>query len=286
MPEELAGASLVPIADDGNDGGPLCLDVAERSSQLAPVVLWDHDHRTVSVPLYDNFGSLAVRSRTWAHSVAPELPACSPGGTATHPGRTTPLQCHISRPPRQTVRRVRIDRRPADAQLALNGGRSRPIRWLGKPPITRGAERRSATGLRSAPIGASERVRVRRRDVLLHGRVQRFSVGVRPWSVIEIEGRSTGPDEQAFDEFYRSRFDRAARLAYLMSGSFDARPRDRPRGTPRCAPTLARPRRTRRLTATHGREPLPLDATPSRARTPSRLAPATSRDGVVDDGDR
>jgi RNA polymerase sigma factor (sigma-70 family) len=37
--------------------------------------------------------------------------------------------------------------------------------------------------------------------------------------VIEIEGRSSGPDEREFDEFYRSRFDRAARLAYLLSGS-------------------------------------------------------------------
>lgn len=58
VPEELAGDGVVPIADDGNDGGPLCLDVREQPGEFAPVVLWDHELRTSSTPLYDDFDAL------------------------------------------------------------------------------------------------------------------------------------------------------------------------------------------------------------------------------------
>lgn len=34
-----------------------------------------------------------------------------------------------------------------------------------------------------------------------------------------IAGRESGPGDRDFDEFFRSRFDRAARLAYLLCGS-------------------------------------------------------------------
>jgi RNA polymerase sigma factor (sigma-70 family) len=37
--------------------------------------------------------------------------------------------------------------------------------------------------------------------------------------VIAIEGRESEPGGHDFDEFFRSRFDRAARLAYLLCGS-------------------------------------------------------------------
>jgi hypothetical protein len=37
------------VADEGNDGGPLCLDTrAGDSPEAWPVVLWDHDWRQVT----------------------------------------------------------------------------------------------------------------------------------------------------------------------------------------------------------------------------------------------
>jgi RNA polymerase sigma factor (sigma-70 family) len=37
--------------------------------------------------------------------------------------------------------------------------------------------------------------------------------------VIEVSGQAPIPDADSFDEFYRHQFDRAARLAYLLTGS-------------------------------------------------------------------
>lgn len=57
-PERIAGRGLVAIAEEGNDGGPLCVDVRSRPPDDAPVVLWDHESGEVSVPLFDNAAAL------------------------------------------------------------------------------------------------------------------------------------------------------------------------------------------------------------------------------------
>ena len=49
--------------------------------------------------------------------------------------------------------------------------------------------------------------------------MQRLAVVVRPWCVVVIERRGSDPDEWDFDQFFRSRFERSARLAYLLCGS-------------------------------------------------------------------
>jgi hypothetical protein len=47
-PELIAGQGLLAVADEGNDGGPLCLDTrAGGSPEAWPVVFWDHSWRKV-----------------------------------------------------------------------------------------------------------------------------------------------------------------------------------------------------------------------------------------------
>jgi hypothetical protein len=54
-PEAIAGQGLLAIADDGNDGGPLCLDSrAGGAPEGWPVVLWDHDWEQVTATLYSS----------------------------------------------------------------------------------------------------------------------------------------------------------------------------------------------------------------------------------------
>lgn len=58
-PDRVAGAGFVAIADDGNDGGPLCLDVRSgRVASMAPIVLVDHETFEPSAVLYDDADSL------------------------------------------------------------------------------------------------------------------------------------------------------------------------------------------------------------------------------------
>jgi hypothetical protein len=54
-PEAIAGQGLLAIADDGNDGGPLCLDSRGGGAPEGwPVVLWDHDWQQVTATLYSS----------------------------------------------------------------------------------------------------------------------------------------------------------------------------------------------------------------------------------------
>lgn len=58
-PDQIAGAGLLPIAEDGNDGGPLVVDVrAGGDPDVAPIRLWDHDARSVGPALYPNAATL------------------------------------------------------------------------------------------------------------------------------------------------------------------------------------------------------------------------------------
>jgi hypothetical protein len=51
-PEQVAGRGLLAVANDGNDGGPLCLDSrVGGASEGWPVVLWDHGWKSVAFAL-------------------------------------------------------------------------------------------------------------------------------------------------------------------------------------------------------------------------------------------
>lgn len=57
-PGEIVGRGLLPIAEDGNDGGPLCVDLREADPDSAPVCLWDHDWHRISDPLFENSAAM------------------------------------------------------------------------------------------------------------------------------------------------------------------------------------------------------------------------------------
>lgn len=60
-PAVIAGRGLLAIAEDGNDGGPLCLDTTKGlNPEHWPVVLWDHDERNTTGVLYSSASRLVA----------------------------------------------------------------------------------------------------------------------------------------------------------------------------------------------------------------------------------
>ena len=54
-PPSIVGLGLLPVAEDGNDGGPLVVDCRNgEDPNNAPVKLWDHERRSVGALLYPN----------------------------------------------------------------------------------------------------------------------------------------------------------------------------------------------------------------------------------------
>jgi hypothetical protein len=60
-PEQILGAGLLPLAEDGNDGGPLVMDLSRGAAPAeAPIRLWDHERRAAGPALYPNATVLLV----------------------------------------------------------------------------------------------------------------------------------------------------------------------------------------------------------------------------------
>ena len=83
-PEAIAGQGLLAVADDGNDGGPLCLDTqAGGSPEAWPVVLWDHDWQKVTArPFSSAERMLACLTHLLQGGRVADLAAIDPQGSA------------------------------------------------------------------------------------------------------------------------------------------------------------------------------------------------------------
>jgi hypothetical protein len=83
-PDEIAGQGLLAVADDGNDGGPLCLDTrAGDSPEAWPVVLWDHDWRQITArPFSSAERMLACVAHLVRGGHAADLATIDPQGSA------------------------------------------------------------------------------------------------------------------------------------------------------------------------------------------------------------
>jgi hypothetical protein len=83
-PDAIAGHGLLAVADDGNDGGPLCLDTRVGGPpERWPVVLWDHDWRQVTVrPFSSTDRMLACVTHLLRGGRAADLAAIDPQGSA------------------------------------------------------------------------------------------------------------------------------------------------------------------------------------------------------------
>ncbi len=53
LPSEIAGRGYLAVAEDGNDGGPICIDTRfGPEPDQWPLHLWDHDHQGIGPVLY------------------------------------------------------------------------------------------------------------------------------------------------------------------------------------------------------------------------------------------
>ena len=83
-PELIAGQGLLAIADEGNDGGPLCLDTRVGGPPEAwPVMFWDHDWEQVTTrPFSSAERMLACTIHLLRGGKVAELAAIDPQGSA------------------------------------------------------------------------------------------------------------------------------------------------------------------------------------------------------------
>jgi hypothetical protein len=84
-PELIAGQGLLAVADEGSDGGPLCLDTrAGDSPETWPVVVWDHDwQRVTATPFSSTDRMLACVIHLLQGGKIADLAGIGPQGSAT-----------------------------------------------------------------------------------------------------------------------------------------------------------------------------------------------------------